>query len=281
MDINTSVDYSSYPPPIEIKTIVYLIRKLIGILQNLVKQVRSPWNDRRMKMMLFEVVSLFDYQIEQVEGVLCIGGSNLYLFPSAFVISRTVMEINILIEYLLSPQEETERIVRYIQYLESQLCYIDKHKKNVLNSNLHESHKLEIGSNKDNIQDDIADMKSSAIKHGVSSELILNVGKLKSIADMLDDVSPSERQTELRIVYYELSKFSHGMRQSIYRYHDPNFEDDDPLPHWTYPFDICYKSIIYSAAKIIHTFGDITEQFDNDVKPTLEDLQTVISEVFT
>lgn len=92
-----------YPQSLEIKTIVDLIRKLLLVI-SLHHDIKYPYESRRMNMMLFEIVSLVSYQIEQIEGVLCIAEKNLYLYPSAFVISRTVLEINILIEWMLNPE---------------------------------------------------------------------------------------------------------------------------------------------------------------------------------
>jgi hypothetical protein len=57
------------------------------------------------------MVSLVGYQIEQIEGVLCIAENNLYLYPSTFMISRTVLEINILIEWMGSVLHLLESII--------------------------------------------------------------------------------------------------------------------------------------------------------------------------
>ena len=108
-----SVEFSLYPPSTEIKTIVHLLRKSLNLLNDL--QYIYPWDDRRMNKMLSEIADLVRYQGEQIEGILCIASSNLYLYPSAFVISRTVLETNILIDYLLEPEDESELIIRYIQ----------------------------------------------------------------------------------------------------------------------------------------------------------------------
>lgn len=273
-----SVEFSLYPPSLEIKTIVYLLRKSLDLLNDL--QCIYPWDNRRMNKMLYEVVSLVRYQGEQIEGILCIASSNLYLYPSAFVISRTVLETNILIEYLLQPEDESERIIRYIQYLNSQFCNRGKFDENILNSELSQLEKDKSIKEKDDITNDISDMKESAIKYGISSERISKVKKIPSVTSMMDDISPPQKQIKFKIAYYTLSKYSHGMRQSILRYSQPNFENEDPVYYWYYPLQSC-QYILLSAEKLISRFADDRlDQFLNDLPPILSELDTAINAVF-
>ena len=85
MSKNQSIEEFLYPPSLEIKTIVDLIRNLLHMVGNS-HHIKYSYDNPRMNMMLFEIVSLVSYQIEQIEGVLCIAENNLYLYPSAFVI---------------------------------------------------------------------------------------------------------------------------------------------------------------------------------------------------
>jgi hypothetical protein len=197
-----------------------------------------------------------------------------------FVISRTVLETNILIEYLLQPEDESERIIRYIQYLNSQFCNRKKFDENILNSELPQPQKEELIKNKDDITNDINSMKESAISYGISSKIISKVGNLPSMAIMMDELSPLQKQTNFKITYYTLSKFSHGMRQSIYRYFQPDFEDEDPVSNWYYPLYNC-QYILLSAEKLISRFADDRlEQFLKDLPPILSELNTAINAVF-
>jgi len=273
-----SVEFSLYPPSTEIKTIVHLLRKSLNLLNDL--HCTNPWDDRRMNRMLSEIVYLVCYQREQIEGVLCIASSNLYLYPSAFVISRTVLETNILIEYLLQPEDESERIIRYIQYLNSQFCSRGKFDENIFNSELPQLQKDELVKNKDDIMNDINSMKESAKSHGISSEIISRVGNLPDMAKMMNEIFPPQKQTNFKIAYYTLSKFSHGMRQSIYRYFQPDFEDEDPVSNWYYPLYNC-QYILLSAEKLISRFADDRlDQFLNDLPPILSELDTAINAIF-
>ena len=220
IEVKENKEYPLYSPPLEIQKIVKLLRKSINLISDL--KLTNPWNDPRMNQMLHEFIWLFCYQIEQFEGILCMAESNLYLYPSALVISRTVLEINILIEWLLQPEEETERVIRYIRYLNSQLANIDNHTNNIeLNAYFPISEKEEIRNNKDAILKDIVEMKAAAIKYGISEEDIPQCGipPITRLHDgMIDQVINLinlDRQINLKIAYYTLSKFSHGMRQSI------------------------------------------------------------------
>jgi hypothetical protein len=207
-----SVEFSLYPPSTEVKTIVHLLRKSLNLLNDLLNDLHriNPWDDRRMNTMLSEIVYLVRYQREQIEGVLCIASSDLYLYPSAFVISRTVLETNILIEYLLQSEDESERIIRYIKYLNSQFRGRGTFDENIFNSELPQLRKDKLVKNKDDIMNDINSMKESAISHGISSEIISRVGKLPDTASMMDDISPPQKQIKFRIAYYKLSKYSHA-----------------------------------------------------------------------
>ena len=253
VEVKEDIEYPLYPPPLEIQKIVKLLRKSINLISDL--KFTNPWSDPRMNQMVQEFVWLVRYQIEQIEGILCIAESNLYLYPSAFVICRTVLETNILIEWLLQPEEETERVIRYIRYLNSQLDNIDNHTNNIeLNSHFPISKKEEIRNNKHRILADINEMKAAAIKYGISEEHIPSKGsknyKLPRITgddSMINQVRNLDRQINLKIAYYTLSKFSHGMRQSIYRYFNPNFERQNPVDNWHYPLvifaDVCLMLI--------------------------------------
>jgi hypothetical protein len=280
--------YPLYPPPLEIKKIVKLIRESINLISDSL-ELTNPWSDQRMKQMLVEFVYLVTYQIEQIEGILCIAESNLYLYPSAFVICRTVLETNILIEWLLQPEEESERIIRYIRYLNSQLDYIDNHTNDIFNSDFPISQRKETHNNKDAIIKDIDDMKAAAINYGIREEDIPPVGlKTSKIPVMTGDngmISQiSDRQIDLRIAYYTLSKFSHGMRQSIYRYLDPNFEQKDPLHNWHYPLAI-FTYIVPSIDRLIERFADnrknqLTSNLISNLAPILSEFNMLMEEVF-
>jgi hypothetical protein len=277
-----SVEFSLYPPSTEVKTIVHLLRKSLNLLNDLLNDLHriNPWDDRRMNTMLSEIVYLVRYQREQIEGVLCIASSDLYLYPSAFVISRTVLETNILIEYLLQSEDESERIIRYIKYLNSQFRGRGTFDENIFNSELPQLRKDKLVKNKDDIMNDINSMKESAISHGISSEIISRVGKLPDTASMMDDISPPQKQIKFRIAYYKLSKYSHGMRGSILRYSQPNFENEDPVYYWHYPLQSC-QYILLSAEKLISRFADDRlDQFLNDLPPILSELDRAINAVF-
>ncbi len=277
-----SVEFSLYPPSPEIKTIVHLLRKSLNLLNDLLNDLHriNPWDDRRMNRMLSEIVYLVCYQREQIEGVLCIASSNLYLYPSAFVISRTVLETNILIEYLLQPEDESERIIRYIKYLNSQFCNRGTFDENILNSGLSQLEKDKSIKEKDDITNDISDMKESAIKYGISSERISKVKKTLSVASMMDDISPPQKQNKFKIAYYMLSKYSHSMRQSIRRYSQPNFENEDPVYYWHYPLQSC-QYILLSAEKLISRFADDRlDPFHDDLPPILSELDATMNAVF-
>ena len=277
MPKSQSVEFSLYPPSPEIKAIVHLLRKLLNCIDYL--PYIYPWDDQRMNVMLTDLVFLVRYQKEQIEGVLCIAESNLYLYPSAFVISRTVLETNILIDYLLEPEDESESIIRYIQYLNSQLDYRKKFDETMSNSDFPQSIKDKSIRNKDSIDNDINNMKESAIHHGISPEKISSKS-LPTISKMMDGISPPKRQTNSKIAYYELSKFSHAMRQSIYRYFQTDFEGENPISHWYYPLYNC-QHILSSVERLISRFADDKlDQFLKDLPPILSELDATMNAVF-
>ncbi len=282
MSENQSIE--NYPSSLEIKKleikkIVDLIRKLLQLVRNS-HHIKYPWDNRRMNMMIFEMVSLVGYQIEQIEGVLCIAENNLYLYPSAFVISRTVLEINILIEWMLNPEEEFKRIIRYIRYLKTQLYKINHYEEWMLASDITELDKNEITANKQHIERDIDEMTLAAKDYKISLDLLSNIKNIPDLQDMIKENHQDEKQAEIKMVYYVLSKFSHGMRQSIYRYHDPNFENHDPISDWNYPLYICYSSIIASSQILIHRFSNGLDKFNSEIAPILFEISNVMSKVF-
>lgn len=279
--MNYSAQFSIYPPPSEIKIIVNLIRKLIDLVYNSIEP-KYPWNEPRMKSMLDEIVHLVAYQIEQIEGVLCLAETNLYHYPSAFVISRTVLEINVVLEWLLNPEEESERVLRYISYLKGQLCKMNVYEEYISTSSLPQEIKNELLGNKDKVNKDIDEMTQAAKNHGISSEKISKVNGLPNINDMLKEISPEERKPRLKIAYYILSKFSHGMRQSVYRYFDQNIdiENYEPVSDWQYPLYICYESIIASTQKLLRRFEDNPEKFNINLKPIEEMFNNEMNKVF-
>jgi hypothetical protein len=278
MSKNQSIEESLYPQSLGIKTIVDLIRKLLLVISS--NHIKYPYESPRMNMMLFEIVSLVSYQIEQIEGILCIAEKNLYLYPSSFVISRTVLEINILIEWMLNPEEESKRIVRYIRYLKTQLYKINHYEEWILESDIPEPDKSEITANKQNIERDIDEMISAAKNHQIPLDLLSNIKNMPDLSDMIKENYQDGKQSEIKTYYYVLSKFAHGMRQSIYRYYDPNFENYDPVSDWNYPLYICYSSIIASSQILIHRFSNGLDRFNSEIAPILSEISNVMSKVF-
>jgi len=254
-------------PHSEIKSIVNLIRELVKLVKISI-EVKYPWNEQKMKLMLDNIVQLFSYQTEQIEGVICLAETNLYYYPSAFVISRTVIETNILLEWLLDPEEESERILRYIRYLKSQLDnYSPTYVNCISNSTIPTPDKDKLLEIKDKVDKDIHEMTLAAIDYGISPENISDLKKLPPFTtDVLKEISPNERQNSLRLAYYVFSKFTHSMRHSIYRYHDPNFSSYVPVPDWKYPLCICYESIIVITQKFLERFNDKPEQLDINLR---------------
>lgn len=279
MPKNQSIEESLYPPSLGIKTIVDLIRNLLHIVGNS-HHIKYPYDNPRMNMMLFEIVSLVSYQIEQIEGVLCIAENNLYLYPSAFIISRTVLEINILIEWMLNPEKESEIIIRYIRYLKTQLYKINDYEEWILNSDMPELDKNEITANKQNIERDIDKMILAAKDYKITLDSPSNVKNIPDLSVMIKENYQNGKQAEIRTAYYVLSKFSHGMRQSIYRYHEPNFENYDSVPDWNYPLYICYSSIVASSQILTHRFSDGLDRFNSELAPILSEISNVMSKVF-
>lgn len=279
MSKNQSIEESLYAPSLGIKTIVDLIRKLLQLVSNS-HHIKYSYDNQRMNMMLFEIVSLVSYQIEQIEGVLCIAETNLYLYPSAFVISRTILEISILIEWMLNPEEEGERIIYYIRYLKTQLHKINYYEEWILDSDIPELDKDEIIANKQNIERDIDKMISAAKDYQVPLASLSNIKDMPSLSVMIKENYQDKKQSEIKTNYYVLSKFAHGMRQSIYRYHDPNFENHDPMSDWNCPLYICYSSIIASSQILIHRFSNGLDSFNSEIAPTLSKINNAMSEVF-
>ena len=233
------IEFPMYAPPSEIKSIVKLIWELIYVVKNFL-EIEYPSSHPRMKLMVDDILQLAGYQIEQMEGVICLAETNLFHYPSAYVISRTVIEINVVLEWLLHPEEERERILRYIRYLNSQLSgYNEIYVDCISNSTIPSPDKDKLHGVKNKIDKDIHEMTQAAIDYGIPPESISDLKSLPNFTNnMLKEISPNERQNSLRLAYYVFSKFTHGMRQSIYRYHDPNFSSYVPVPDWKYPLYI-------------------------------------------
>lgn len=297
------IEISMYAPSPEIKTIVYLIRELINLVTISIEP-KNPWNEARMNVMLGEIVQLVGYQIEQIEGIICLADTNLYHYTSAYVISRTVLEINVVIEWLLNPEDNSEIVLRYIRYLKAQLINIDTYNNYIKsNSILPKPVKDELSRDIDKIIKDIREMTQAAINSGISSakisdvlrkttqaaidpsissdEVLSDIQRFPSFKDMLEEISPEERQNRLKITYYAFSKFTHSMRHSINRYHKPNFPSYEPVPDWEYPLNICYESIIASTRKLLKRFQtDDLEQFDINLKTILKELEKKMNKAF-
>jgi len=261
------IEFPMYAPPSEIESIVKLIRELIYVVRNFL-EIGYPSSHPRMKLMVDDIVQLVGYQIEQIEGIICLAETNLYHYPSAFVICRTVIEINVVLEWLLNPEEESERILRYIRYLKSQLDnYSPTYVNCISNSTIPTPDKDKLLEIKDKVDKDIHEMTLAAIDYGISPENISDLKKFPHFTtDVLKEISPNERQNSLRLAYYVFSKFTHSMRHSIYRYHDPNFSSYVPVPDWKYPLCICYESIIVITQKFLERFNDKPEQLDINLR---------------
>ena len=261
------IKFPMYAPPSEIESIVKLIRELIYVVRNFLK-IEYPSSHTRMRLMIDDILQLVGYQIEQIEGVICLAETNLFHYPSAFVISRTVIEINVVLEWLLNPEEESERILRYIRYLNSQLSnYNEIYVGCISNSTIPSPDKNKLLEKKNKIDKDIHEMTQAAIDYGIPPEGISDLKKLPNFTnEMLKVISPNERQNSFKLAYYVFSKFTHGMRQSIYRYHDPNFSSYVPVSDWKYPLYICYEPIIVITQKILERFNDKPEQFDFNLR---------------
>ncbi len=261
------IEFPMYTPPSEIKGIVILIRELICVARNFL-EIEYPSSHPRMKLMVDDILALAGYQIEQIEGVICLAETNLFHYPSAFVISRTVIEINVVLEWLLNPEEESERILRYIRYLKSQLdSYNEIYVDCISNSTIPSPDKDKQLGIKNKIDKDIYEMTQTAIDYGIPSKSISDLKKLpKFTNEMLKVISPNERQNSFKLAYYVFSKFTHGMRQSIYRYHDPNFSSYVPVSDGKYPLYICYEPIIAITQKFLERFNDKPEQFDFNLR---------------
>ena len=237
-DKNTSeIDMDA--PHSGIKTIVDLIRELLDLvidsldLDSVINQKHS-WKIR-MHVMLSEIYTLVAYQIEQIEAVICLAETNLVHYPSAYVISRVVIETNLIIEWLLRHEKYSDIVLRYISYLDAQFI-----QESIRNSyiewspTLSQSDKTDlIKQEREDMIDDIRAMAQAAIDSGILSEKIsaipeadINSGissngqektpfsgltdKFPSYRDlriMIKEISPEQREKELAINYYSCSKF--------------------------------------------------------------------------
>lgn len=258
----------------EIKSIVKLIRELINLVRDSIK-VEFPWNEQQMNSMLDNIVQLFGYQIEQIEGVICLADTNLYYYPSAFVISRTVIEINILLEWLLHPEEEGERILRYILYLKAQLDHIETYEECISKSTL----SIPPREKRDKINNRLEEMTQVSKQYGVSPESIDNLMKKKLpsiMKNMVNEISPDKRQNSLKLAYYSYSKFTHGMLPSINKY-------NNLVLQWHYPLLICYESIIAIIHKLSKRFKLLvkSEEFDINLEPILVELVEKMNKTFS
>jgi hypothetical protein len=264
-------------PHSEIKSIVNLIRELVKLVRISIK-VKHPWNEQKMKLMLDNIVQLFGYQTEQIEGIICLAETNLYYYPSAFVICRTVIEINILLEWLLDPEEESKRILRYIHYLKVQLAHIKIYNDFRLEST------LPMPDKENEINNHIREMTQVAEQYGVSPESVndLKPRNFPSIMEnMVKDISPDERQNRLKLAYYSYSKFTHAMLPSINRYNNPNFLSYVPVLEWHCPLFICYESIIAITQKLSKRFTVKSEEFDINLEPILVELVEKMNKTFS
>ena len=270
-------------PHSEIKSIVNLIRELVKLVKISI-EVKYPWNEQKMKLMLDNIVQLFGYQTEQIEGIICLAETNLCYYPSAFVISRTVIEINILLEWLLDPEEENKRILRYIHYLKKQLAHIDIYKGCISESTLPIQDKNRCLEKENKINSHIREMTQVAEQYDVSPESIndLTIRNFPSIMNkMVKEISPNERQNRLKLAYYSYSKFTHGMLPSIDRYNNPNFLSYVPVSEWHYPLLICYESIIAFTQKLSKRFTVKSEEFDINLEPILVELVEKMNKTFS
>ena len=181
---------------------------------------------------------------------------------------------------MLNPEEEFKRIIRYIRYLKTQLYKINHYEEWMLASDITKLDKNEITANKQHIERDIDEMTLAAKDYKISLDLLSNIKNIPDLQDMIKENHQDEKQAEIKMAYYVLSKFSHGMRQSIYRYHDPNFESHDPISDWNYPLYISYSSIIASSQILIHRFSNGLDKFNSEIAPILLEISNVMSKVF-
>ena len=131
-------------------------------------------------------------------------------------------------------------------------------------------------------------MKAAAINHGIREENIPSLtSKIPSITGdkgILNQIMPLNKRIDLKIAYYNLSKFSHGMRQSIYRYLDPKFEQEDPVNNWHYPLAV-FTHTFSSINQLIKRFGNDTKDnlissLSSDLTPILLEFKMLMAEVF-
>ena len=302
-DNNTSeIDMNA--PHSGIKTIVDLIRELLDLvidsldLDSVINQKHS-WKIR-MHVMLSEIYTLVAYQKEQIEAVICLAETNLVHYPSAYVISRVVIETNLIIEWLLLDKEYSEIVLRYINYLNAQF-YLTKTRNDYIDwsPTLSESDRTDLRQEREDIIDDIRAMAQAAIDSGVLSEKISAIAEADINSDissnrqaehpfstlidefpspkkMIKEIATEPREKKLAINYYNSSKFVHSMRHAIIRYYTPwGLESmNNPEPKWNYPLEICIESIIASTQKLLQRFqSDDLEQFNINSKTILEKLQ--------
>lgn len=306
-DKNTSeIDMDA--PHSGIETIVDLIRELLDLVKDSLDMAsvidqKHSWG-KRMKVMLSEIYTLVAYQIEQIEAVICLAETNLVHYPSAYVISRVVIETNLIIEWLLRDKEYSEIVLRYIRYLDAQFL-----KERILidyiewSPILSESDKIDLKQERMDIIDDIRAMAQAAIDSGILSDKISAIAEADfnsgissdrqakspfsrqlidefpiptKLIEEIKEIATEQREKELAINYYNLSKFVHSMRHAIRRCHTPWGLESINYPElkWNYPLDICIESIIASTQKLLQRFqSDDLEQFNINSKTISEKLQ--------
>lgn len=115
------------PPPQEVLRVTTLINKAIGRVLNSSYPARDKLTGEFEAPL--EAWALLILLVRNVEAILTLAEDDLVLFPSAVVLARSAYESSVKIQWLLAPDDDFDREVRWLAQVKSEIEFLEKGEK--------------------------------------------------------------------------------------------------------------------------------------------------------
>ena len=247
----------------EIKELLNLIEGFSKDFENALTKIQDP--KIKSDIAAANLLKLLGYHIE---GIFHLAHRELYLLPSALVISRSVIETFGNLIWLIEPESSEERENRLIAILNNEKDQNSQYIKNLKD--------LNIDISRFKSDDGFLDAHINSIKFDLRDQSKNYKDKPKNFKDLLKAI----KEEHLYPLYCRFSQSVHSNHSATWIFHrEPNkYGEVINSEDWYLPLFVCRYTLIFSSEKFLKRFGGnpdeiITEEIKQEMKIFREKLE--------